>query len=281
VVNLLSKSAHDIFKAIHKQFDPANMIPILQVPANRLKAYGITRKDLDAICEALDCSINDLYFHPNSLLNQFVYYKDYVYLSFFSFSCEHINRIGLTLDAYRKQIENIRRMREEKDFQNYFFLLEKQIRFQVFIDLYDEIPDEQKYDVFMDIYRRGEYGFSIFKPELIRDVMKYKHLSSEYSAPMSERLKSWIDADGYVPIYRGEGSESTPVDQAYSWTLEYRVALFFATRFGSRGPIYHAKVHVDDIIEYMPKRNEEEVLVFYDTLQDVKIVNGPVISTDG
>jgi len=79
--------------------------------------------------------------------------------------------------------------------------------------------------------------------------------------------------NGMLTIYRGEGDLSTPIEDAMSWTLSKEVAMFFAKRFSSKGTCYKAKVYLQDIYDYLPERNEQEILVDFCSLENIKKLN--------
>ncbi|MFW6007902.1 MAG: HD domain-containing protein [archaeon] len=88
---------------------------------------------------------------------------------------------------------------------------------------------------------------------------------------MISKLKP--DKNGNVIIYRGVGSESASIEKSYSWTLDINTAMFFATRFSKKSTIYKATIKIDNVIEYINGRNEKEVLVLPENLNNISKFN--------
>ena len=64
-----------------------------------------------------------------------------------------------------------------------------------------------------------------------------------------------------VTVYRGVTSYNAKNVQALSWTLDEKVAQWFAHRYGEQGTVYQARIHKDDIYAVFTGRNESEVIV--------------------
>lgn len=65
-----------------------------------------------------------------------------------------------------------------------------------------------------------------------------------------------------IIVYRGEGSQSTSYEKAFSWTTNKQVAYFFATRHGAeQARLITGKVKKDDILELILDRNENEIII--------------------
>lgn len=64
-----------------------------------------------------------------------------------------------------------------------------------------------------------------------------------------------------VTVYRGVTSYNAKNVQALSWTLDEKVAKWFAHRYGEQGTVYQARIHKDDIYAVFTGRNESEVIV--------------------
>ena len=75
-----------------------------------------------------------------------------------------------------------------------------------------------------------------------------------------------------LTVYRGEGSESTDYQEAFSWTLDINKAYFFASwRGGEKARIVKAQIRKADVVEYLTDRNESEILVFPGEIDDSSV----------
>lgn len=136
-----------------------------------------------------------------------------------------------------------------------------------FIRLFERIPKERLWEVFLLIYTYANYGFSLFPKEVLYEV--FQHADKEESI---ERLTSngYVDGEGFVTVYRGEGLRSTAVEASHSWTVSRDVAFKFANHFG-RGRVYKAIVAVKSVISYQVERGEGEVIVRHKDLECISI----------
>ena len=126
------------------------------------------------------------------------------------------------------------------------------------------IDFEGFYRKFIDFYTYADYGFGCISEENIEKIFEKK--TSEDIQKTNESLSSLPDT---ITIYRGQTKVGTPLEMAYSWSLDKNIAMFFAARLGTdEAEIVEAKVKKEDIIEYI-KGSEQEILVRY---RDVEIV---------
>lgn len=71
-------------------------------------------------------------------------------------------------------------------------------------------------------------------------------------------------------VYRGLMQEASV--KALSWTLDIEKAKWFARRFNNEGKVYRAKCKKQDILAYLSCRNEDEIVVDWHKLKDIKEV---------
>ncbi|WCK57482.1 hypothetical protein PP175_25795 (plasmid) [Aneurinibacillus sp. Ricciae_BoGa-3] len=176
-----------------------------------------------------------------------------------------LNEIGI---KRLKADEQAKKAFEKKDYSLIFFPEWNMFAIDYFIKLYKEIDKVQLYEVFKEVYTLSNYGFSMFPEEILEEV--FLHAPTQDAIKILKRLNI-TDKDGYITVYRGEGKRSTPVEEAYSWTLSKSIATKFAHHFGV-GNVYQAKVKLEKIIDYDNERNEEEILVRYRDIEEVTIV---------
>ena len=72
-----------------------------------------------------------------------------------------------------------------------------------------------------------------------------------------------------VTIYRGVTSYNAKNVKALSWTLEEKVAEWFAHRYGEEGTMYKAQISKEYIYAYFDGRSEAEVIVDPKHLQNI------------
>ena len=99
--------------------------------------------------------------------------------------------------------------------------------------------------------------------------------NADKTAMMTEsELETFEDLDDTMIIYRGVSSKQRTNAEALSWTISFGKAKWFAERWG-KGHIYSAVVDKKDVYAYFDRKDEDEVVVDFSKLKNVKIVNGP------
>ena len=113
------------------------------------------------------------------------------------------------------------------------------------------------YSIFLQLYRRSDYGFALLSTETLSAIIKEKTLdewkkTNELLGNFPEKIK----------IFRGGNSQSQPYQSALSWTTDINIANFFATRLGKKsGYIACAMIGKEDILEFFQHSSEKEILI--------------------
>jgi len=208
------------------------------------------------IINKLDLDINDFY-KVQGKLYKYCYLKETVLVEIYDTNEDYFINFKV-----REQIEQRERIHkkciENKEYIRLFCLIDKPYRFLFYQQLFNDIPDKQKYEVFKDMYTSCEYGFNNLSRKFLEKVFKYNKAD-----------KNWFNED-IVVIYRGEGSLSAPYTEAYSWTTDIDIARWFAERFNSHGKIYKGYIEQKYILDYLGDRNEKEILAFPEDVFNVE-----------
>ncbi|EKS4345135.1 hypothetical protein QB607_003139 [Clostridium botulinum] len=211
------------------------------------------------IINKLDLDINDFY-KVEGKLYKYCYLKETVLVEIYDTNEDYFINFKV-----REQIEQRERIHkrciENKEYIRLFCLIDKPYRFSFYQQLFNDIPDEQKYEVFRNIYTSCEYGFDNLSREFLEEIFEYNKVD-----------KNWFNED-IIAIYRGEGDLSTPYTEAYSWTININVARWFAERFNSNGKVYKGYIRQQDILDYLGDRNEKEVLVFSEDVFNIEQIS--------
>lgn len=193
--------------------------------------------------------LEDYYYLDWNRTCPIVYYSGLVYINPY-----------LVLDDFAREVEQYSTQCREKlesgDFDILLTcLVDKRICIDILLEMEEEIPQNECYDIFLSVYTRMEYGFDHIDEDIISRFCGYR--TGELAIP-------GLDQQKYVDLYRGLGSKSRWLDEAYSWTLNPAVAVYFAQRFSLEdeyGEVYRICVHKDKIKAFIPHRNEDEVLI--------------------
>lgn len=154
---------------------------------------------------------------------------------------------------------------EEKNYAMYFFAEQNLFAIDYFHKHYEKIAIEDRYKAFRDMYMYCNYGFDLFDKEVLSSVLE---LSNNRKAIQELKKKG---VGNTLTIYRGMGDRSTPLEDSYSWTLSLGTARRFAHFFGE-GKVYQAKVNLEDILDYVTERNEEEILVKNESIKELELI---------
>lgn len=256
---------NNIFSLAQASLKMSDLNPVRKSNFNKVrKITGIdyTYEDIVKVLDANGLDIKNLYVSEKGLY-PFWYIDKYTYLGLPEIDGELL-KAGNYKDTIKKNNDRMEGFWKVKDYKSFFFILENAFRFDYFMNHIDEISEDKIYPIFRDIYTKNEYGFSKLDKDTVRKIF-----SLNADKRFKRKLKT--DSNGYVTIYRGQESKSTDIDNAYSWTLSYDVAIKFAVRFNSlSGKIYKAKVHIDNIVDCIDDRNEEEILVLPESLENVE-----------
>lgn len=253
----------DIFKQANDQFLEKDLVAINASNWDDIKKYMSTQvnyQDLLDVLREADLEPQNLYYIESSLF-RFWYIEEFAFINIYNLDA--IKEFGSV--KTRDMVSDINReMKHEWDNKNYarfFGIATSQFVLKLFLEKIYEIDIDKVYDVFKSIYTKLEYGFH----NLSKEIVSYIFSNSKDTIDVCEK----VDNEGYVTIYRGQSTGSANIEEAYSWTTDEYVALFFASRFNIGGKVFKAKVKADKIKAFIRDRGEEEVIVFYEDLQDV------------
>lgn len=250
----------DIFKGEHAMIDEEQLIQLSGLTEKKLRKFNLSQQSLEEVSKILDVDKKFLFLDPNGVLNPFCYWDKFFYFRFLSLDMDYLNmKIGMDFTISKQfQVtkEKLYSYKKEKLWEECIFLSDKKVSMLVFMNLRNLIPKEQQKEIFLNEYQRNEYGFDRLNPNIVREVLKLP-TPKEYNI---DNYKGKPNEHGYYTVYRGVTPQSSPLDKAYSWTLDRSVARFFAERFNSKGKILKGKVHKNNIHAYI--ENEKEVLIF-------------------
>lgn len=249
----------------------SDLIPLATASDEILKQYNLsldltTITHISDIADYLGININDICVDTKGFFS-FCIYQPGIFIEICALdkkSLEHIK----TKERYQTLKQYINDCIAKKEFQKMFFMVEKRIALITYKDFFDQIPDKDKYPIFRDLYTRMEYGFNYIGTDFVEEILKYK--KNDKDIKLKLKLNKICDKNGYITIYRGMGTKSTPVEQAYSWTTHLYTAIKFATRFINYGDVYVAKIHKNKVIDYIETRNEYEILAKFSDLIEVE-----------
>jgi hypothetical protein len=201
----------------------------------------------------------DKFYYTGRMFNEYSYANGTVIIDMALINKQYFDMMDM-----KKRIEVNEKIHAElladKDYHGILFLIDKPYRFHRYIKLFKDIPDKDKYQIFIDIYTSSEYGFNEIPQSFIETLIK------KYKPADVHNINT--DEDELI-VYRGESSKSTPYDKSFSWTLDKNVAIKFAMRFNQEGRVYQGFVKTKDILCYLDCKHEKEVLISPGKVYDV------------
>jgi hypothetical protein len=237
-----------ITAAMRDQLDEWGHIPFSVLDRNVIDENHF---DLDKWCQYIESThicTEDFFYLPSGCV---VYYKGFVYCDIDQYAPGSYweNNINSMLTDARKMLEAGQ--------YEYIFgcFIDKRIALKVFLLMLNDLPVNQIYGLFKNVYSRTEYNFDV----LTDDKLNLIKLSR-----METLVLPGVNEHGFVEVYRGMSSQSTDIDEAYSWTLNLATAVYFACRFSriaGIGDVYRTWIHQDKIVAYIDNRREDEVII--------------------
>ena len=172
------------------------------------------------------------------------------------------------------QAQMIKQIDESHNAHFVYYLLNDSYRLMFLNDVSKYLSIDEFSDLLGDAWVTSEYA------NLDENVTKQQLLklfkSADKSKLMSEdELETFNDFDGELVIYRGVGSINKNNIKALSWTTNFGKAKWFAERWGNGGKVYSATISKENILAYFNRKNEDEVIVDFNALQNIKPVTRP------
>ena len=159
-----------------------------------------------------------------------------------------------------------------ENFMEFTDLLTKPYRlaFLKFTKDFLDLKDFSKY--LIDTWITDEYvnrNATVSKIELLE---YFKNASKELIMDEDDQIV-YSNLEEEITIYRGVTDYNKDDTKAMSWTIDKDIAKWFANRFGQEGYIYTAKIHKKDIFAFCNLRNEKEVIVDFNKLFDLELLD--------
>ena len=261
---------NSIFTSVKKSYTKDNFIQLTENNFDEIKEQynkkvkpGIERTyvQISSMMHDVGLNINNVYFSKGHY-QPFTYRDGFFYLSQNIINDLLLNRKSDVVPI-KRSIDRANDLVKENNFEHLFMFVDSKYHILLLEDIYDIIPMEQKYNIFT--YINSDYGLKDINHDIVRDLLKFNLDKSRIN-----ELKS--DKEGYIIIYRGVEDLSSPLDRAYSWTMDKKTAEFFGNRFkNGTGILYKAKVKLENIIDYNNNREEKLILVLPEHVEDITV----------
>ena len=242
------------------RFDPLTPELVTWISDDKL-----TYDELAEILDHYGFTIKNVVHDPGRRF-QHTYYADYdngIYFDVSMMSREYFDFVGKDiLQGLSKMLVEGSQLLSQKEWDS-FYLIMMPLPMAVydFQKRFRDIPTDQVFDVWYGIYKRLDYSFGMWEPDVLEYVFSYP----------PDTPKPEANENGLVTIYRGMGELSSNPDQAISWSTHPGNALWFANRFHLGTALVIAEVDPGAVVAYYPSfRNENEVIVKPGTVQNIR-----------
>lgn len=171
------------------------------------------------------------------------------------------------LEEYKKQIKS-----NIKDINSIFMYLGNQyyLAFINYAYLYGGFTQREAIKLILKYWTEVESvnnDANLSKEDLLSIFLNAK--SVDYLS--KKNLEFYNSLPDEVMIYRGVYKNAPKkIINGFSWTINKEIANRFANRYHNVGNVYQATINKKDILAVAKERNEEEVIVNYRELQNVK-----------
>lgn len=207
--------------------------------------------------------VSDFYFSRYNAFAWYIYYKDYVMLEFPAFNPRTLESFQLA-EAFTFEHSRLQACLATKDYINFFTLINKRLALKAYLDLFAQIPDDDKADIFWYLFSRCEYRLEDFNPEFIALLKGY---------PSKDPPLKCTEPNKYLDIYRGQSAnaQESPLNQSWatSWTLDINAAILHAARLRTPGRLYTGKICCDKVVALIKYRNENEILAYPEDIEGI------------
>ena len=198
-----------------------------------------------------------------------IYYDKYNLLTFPMLGLPNMMNLSVFNDLFDEQTSNI-------DSNNYFDYLSKiELAFPSLLNIalqevFYQIPSDQVYQVMEDLYTSADF----IAPFITHDMWQkiFENQPKEKRTEAFDKLKEYLGCTTLpetMTIYRGVGSESTPLDSTYSWTISAKEVLKFFL-YSPGASWYEATVSTEDIFNFYVDREEAEVWVHPTSVRNIE-----------
>lgn len=167
-------------------------------------------------------------------------------------------------NLYLKEIE--KDIINSKSFETLLFKIKRNYKL-LFFSLTFTYLSKEDFNIFLK-----EVWVIASNPNKDRNVTKKQILNlfsqADRDLLMNDEEKKVYDSlSDKVKIYRGVKDSND--SNAFSWTLDYHMALWFAKRYDGEGYVLEAEINKENIFAFFNIRNEQEIIVNYHKIKNI------------
>ena len=220
------------------------------VPIEKIKETipDLSEENIAYLCYS-KCAINGLFYYDKE---RAILFETPIYVSNDCVQCIKPYKEETINEIIKNKKHRMERMLWTKF---HFHIIPERYRLELFLNNFDKINDEDKYQLFKEIYTSVDYGSELLTKEFLKKIRGLK-----------EREKN---PEEYIRIYRGIGDKSNP--NGFSYSTDFDIARFFAFRHSksaSKVTIIEGRVKKKNIVADISIREEREIIALPEDLED-------------
>lgn len=150
------------------------------------------------------------------------------------------------------------------NYQKCLFLLERPQRISKMLEWWERIAEDAKYELFEWVFCDSEGAFEEIPDDVLADVARLR-------PALPKKITRVLDGKR---IYRGSVLELGTPEQALSWTIDKKVAAYFANRWSKikdgTPVIWSARITPEDVVAHISMRNEAEIVAKRGSVTDIR-----------
>ncbi len=252
-----------------------SLIPLIALESSPLRPAGFSYSCSKNQIEWLELDPVDFYFNPSNNILPYTYYRGFILLELADIDTElaqlkdRINSVENKLNAAVAQ----------RDFANFLSLIDARLAPDLFMEVFDFIPDTDKYPLFTQLFTSNQLCQEVFTADFIKNASKYKGVTAQL--PRS-------DEAGFVQVFMSQPAHQQPPHGWEIWNTDINQAIINALQFNPVGDIYQGLVHIDYIQNYLHDKLVNQVTVEAFTVEKIKQLDlielhqfMPVLQTNG
>lgn len=222
-----------------------SLIPLRQLETTAYKPCGFDFVLMQNQIRSEGLNPDDFYFNPGNSEAPYCYYRASVLLDFDLLN----NTIAEIKNLISRLEQDINKSVAKRDFDRFLALVDRRLAPDLFMEVFNFIPDQDKYRLFERVWRFNPNSQEVFSKAFIAKVSKYKGCTS--ALPVS-------DAAGYVPVYRSCDAKKPLSEKGLSWTTDINQAICQGLSLYTIPVIYRGQIHKRHILSYDSDKKEIE-----------------------
>ena len=179
-------------------------------------------------------------------------------------------------EALKKwQSQVARQIDEARSVEDIYFMVNDAYHILFFSDISKHLSKEDFSSLLGSVWVSSDYAnidVNISK----KTLLGYFKAADKTMLMSESELETFNDLEDSVVVYRGLASNNRNNIKALSWTTSFGKAKWFSERWGRGGTIYSATIDKKDIYAYFDRKNEDEVVVDYNQLKNIKKTTKPL-----